>query len=140
MLTKHPQSPPPSLPSDPVPPPMILSESIVSRSVRSFPRGSAPSPSGFRVSHLHEAVRCPSPSLASQTISIVTRFVNLLVKGRTPSSVTPHLCGASFFACHMKNGGLHPIVVGEVLRCLTSKCLSFAVYTAAFARLAPLQL
>ena len=121
MLTKHRQSPPPSLPTDPVPPPMVLSESIVSRSVRSFPRGSAAGPSGFRVSQLREAVLCPSPSLASQTISILTKFVNLLVKGCTPPSVTPHLCGASLLACHKKNGGLRPIAVGEVLRRLTSK-------------------
>ena len=35
---------------------------------------------------------------------------------------------------------LRPIAVGEVLRRLTSKCLSFAVRSAAFAHLAPLQL
>ena len=109
MLTKHPQAPPPSLPSDPVPPPMDLSESIVSRCVMSFPCGSAPGPSGFRASHLREAVLCPSPSLASQTISILTSFVNLHAKGCTPPSVIPHLCGASLLACHKKNGGLRPI-------------------------------
>ena len=130
MLTKHPQAPPPSLPSDPVLPPMDLSESIVSRCVRSFPSGSAPGPSGFRASHLREAVLCPSPSLASQTISILTKFCQLLAKGRTPPFVIPHLCGASLLACH-KNGGLRPIAVGEVLRRLTSKCLSFAARSAA---------
>ena len=46
MLTKHPQSPPP-LPTDPVPPPMVLSESIVSHSVRSFPRVPLPVPLVF---------------------------------------------------------------------------------------------
>ena len=61
-------------------------------------------------------------------------------QGRTPPSVIPHLCGASLLACHKKNGGLHPIAVGEVLRRLTSKCLSFAACSAAFSRLAPLQL
>ena len=140
MLTKHPQAPPPSLPSDPVPPPMDLSESIVSHCVRSFPRGSAPGPSDFRASHLREAVLCPSPSLASQIISILTSFVNLLAKGRTPPFVIPHLYGASLLACHKKNGGLHPIAVGEVLCRLSSKCLSFAARSAPFAYLAPLQL
>ena len=141
MLTKHPQSPPPSLPTDPVPPPMVLSECIVSRSVRSFPRSSTPGPSGFRVSYLRQAVLCPSPNLASQTISILTKFVNLLVKGCTPLLLPgPHLCGASLLVCHKKNGGLRPIAVGEVLRRLTSKCLSFAVHSVAFSRLAPLQL
>ena len=47
MLTKHPQSPPPSLPTDPVPPPMVLSESIVSCSVRSFPVVPLPAPLVF---------------------------------------------------------------------------------------------
>ena len=39
MLEKHPQVPPPTLPSGPAPPPLILSESVVKRGVRSFSNG-----------------------------------------------------------------------------------------------------
>ena len=38
MLAKHPQNPPPSLPSDPAPPPPEISEALVLKAVRSFLR------------------------------------------------------------------------------------------------------
>ena len=53
-------------------------------------------------------------------------------------AVTPYLCGASLFPCK-KDGGLHPIAVGEVLRRLTSKCVAKAVQSEAIRVLAPLQ-
>ena len=52
MLLKHPQTAPPTLPSGPVPPPITLSESGVLKGARSFPKGSAPGPSGLRPSHI----------------------------------------------------------------------------------------
>ena len=41
-----------------------------------------------------------------------------------PSLSCPHLCGATLLASHKKSGGFRPIAIGEVLRRLTSKCLS----------------
>ena len=61
MLTKHPQSASASLPPGPMPPSVSVPESTVRKGVRSFPNGSAPSPSGLCPSHLREAVGCPSP-------------------------------------------------------------------------------
>ena len=65
--------------------------------------------------------------------------VNLLCAGRAPSCILPYLCGASLLACKKKGGGLHPIAVGEVLRHLTSKCVSRAVQAEAISALSPLQ-
>ena len=42
--------------------------------------------------------------------------MDLLASGRAPSVITPHLCGATLLASKKKNGGHHPIAVGEVLR------------------------
>ena len=78
MQAKHPQSPPVYPPPGPVPPPIVLHEAAIRKGVLSFPRGSAPGPSGLRPSHLHEATTCPSPDLADQLLSTLTRFVNLL--------------------------------------------------------------
>ena len=50
-----------------------------------------------------------------------------------------HLCGAILFSCKKKGGGLRPIAVGEVLRKLTSKCISRVVHSEAFRTLTPLQ-
>ena len=52
MLSKHPQAPPPSLPSGTPPSPPQLSEKVILRQVKSFPNGSAPGPSGLRPSNL----------------------------------------------------------------------------------------
>ena len=54
--------------------------------------------------------------------------------------MVPHLCGAILFASKKTNGGLRPIAVGEVLRRLTSKCVSRAVCGDAVKFLTPLQL
>ena len=140
MLLKHPQTAPPTLPSGPVPPPISLSESGVLKGARSFPKGSAPGPSGLRPSHIRETVRCPSPDQASQLLTSLTRFVNVMAAGRTPPSIIPHLCGASLLALKKKTGGHQPIAVGEVLRRLVSKCLANQTRDAATSILAPLQL
>ena len=66
-------------------------------------------------------------------------MVNLLCAGRAPPTILPYLCGATLLACNKKNGGLRPIAVGEVLRRLTSKCVSRAVHTDATEVLSPLQ-
>ena len=140
MLAKHPQSPPPSLPSSPPSSPPLIPDALVFGAVRSFPAGSAPGPSGLQVSHLKEAVFCPSLSYATQAIRALTDIVRTLSAGEIPSEVVPHLCGAHLLAAQKKSGGLRPIAVGEVLRRLTSKCLSWAVCPAAIRSLSPLKL
>lgn len=106
----------------------------------SFPKGSAPGPSGLCPSHLREAVRCPSPDQATCLLSSLTTFVNLLAAGCTPTNVAPHLYGASLLASKKKSGSHHPIVVGEVLRRLVSKCLFFHSRVAINSLFTPLQL
>ena len=140
MRAKHPQSPPVNPPLGPVPSPIILHDAIVRKSVLSFPRGSAPGPSGLRPSHLREAITCPSPDLAEQFLSSLTKFVNLLASGQAPKSIVPHLCGATLLPCRKKSGGHRPIAIGEVLRRLVSKCLAFHTRQDAVSHFYPLQL
>ena len=54
--------------------------------------------------------------------------------------VVLHLCGVTLLANREKDGGHCPIAVEEVLRRLTSKCLSRAVLADALQILTPLQL
>ena len=115
MLSKHPQAPPPSLPSGTPPSPSQLSEKVILRQVKSFPNGSAPGPSGLRPSHLREAVLCPSPDRSNQILSSLSCFTNLLASGGVPPPIQPYLCGATLLACRKKSGGHRPIAVGEVL-------------------------
>uniref|UniRef100_A0A1X7SVN2 Reverse transcriptase domain-containing protein n=1 Tax=Amphimedon queenslandica TaxID=400682 RepID=A0A1X7SVN2_AMPQE len=124
-----PPSPPPLLPtlfSPPLPSPSLTPAAVL-QAVRSFPLDTAPGPTGLRASHIKEAVCCPSPCRAQSTLQQLTLFVVFLSSGDCPSSVIPHLCGATLLASLKKSGGLRPIAVGEVLRRLTSKCLSSLV-------------
>ena len=139
MLAKHPQVSPPQIPLDPAPLPADISEGDVLRALKLFPDGSAPGPSGCRANHLKEAVLCPSPDRSAFALRVLTEMVKLLCAGDTPAEVVPYLCGATILACQKKGGGLRPIAVGEVLRRLSSKCLSQAVQSDAFRSLTPLQ-
>ena len=128
---------PPPIPPDPTPSPPNISDQDVLRALKSFPSGSAPGPSSLRANHLKEAVLCPSPDRAAQAIRALSGVVRLLAAGCAPQEVIPHLCGATLLACVKKSGGLRPIAVGEVLRRLTSKCLSRAVQEVAISTLSP---
>ena len=139
MLLKHPQTPPPTLPLSPLPQSIPMTEQIVAKAMCSFPSDSAPGPSLFHANHFKEAVFCPSQDLGNRALRVISATVSLLCDGRAPPEVIPHLCGASLLACHKKGGGYQPIAVGEVLRRLTSKCLSRCVQSSAFSVLTPLQ-
>ena len=139
MLAKHPQANSPPTPTDPAPPPVQVAEVDVIKVLKSFPNGSTPGPSSFRANHFKEAVFCLSPDRANNAIQVLLGVVNLLCAGRAPPEVVPHLCGASLFACKKKGGGLRPIAVREILRRLTSKCISQGVQAEAFCVLTPLQ-
>ena len=65
--------------------------------------------------------------LLCQYCSRSFKVFDLLSSGVVPSEVISHLCGASRLALRKKNGGLQPIAVGEVMRRLTSKCISQVV-------------
>ena len=73
------------------------------------------------------------------SLEALTSTVNLLAADLAPREVIPHLCGAFFLAMKKKGVGHRPIAVGEVLRRLTSKCLSTAVRAEVIRILTPLQ-
>ena len=100
----------------------------------------SPGPSGLRASHLKEGITCPSPPTKSNLLTMLTSFINLLCRGEVPTEVTPHLCGALLLATKKKSGGFHPIVVGEVIRCLASECVAQSIRQSAIDHLSPLQL
>ena len=110
---------------------------LIISALRSFPVNSAPGPSSLRANHLKEAVFCPPPILVSRALNYLVDVVNILAAGLAPSFISPYLCAASLLALKKKDGGLHPIAVGEVLRHLTSECVSQAVQSEAISILSP---
>ncbi len=100
MLSKHPQVPSPGIPPGPTPSPIKLSESTVSKGVKSFPPGSAPAYA------LATSVRL---SFSRHQIMLLFSLTSLVASGRAPPTIVPHLCGATLIAIRKKCGGLRPI-------------------------------
>ena len=75
-----------------------------------------------------------------KALASLTKVVNLMAAGRVPESVTPFLCGARLHAARKKDGGIRPIAVGNILRRLVSKLVSYELAFKASKKLAPHQL
>jgi len=74
------------------------------------------------------------PDHANLLLSALTKLTHLLAARETPPPVQPHLCGTTLLACPSH----HPITVGEVFKCLTSKCLAIISRPLAFSTRTPL--
>ena len=123
---KHPRGPHPSLPISSSPPVnhVLPHDFHILSVLHSFSKGTACGPSGLHIQHLLDAaqVHLPTPICSS-----LRGVVDILASGRAPVSVSKFLAGGSLTALVRNKEGrpldIHPIVVGEALRCLTGKCL-----------------
>ena len=52
----------------------------------------------------------------------MTAFVNQSLNGYLPRILQPYMCGGRLIPIIKKDGGVRPLVVGEFLRALVSKC------------------
>ena len=93
---------------------------MVFDAIRSFPRDSAPGPSGLRVQHLLDAL---TPARRTTVLEQLAACILTLARGDVPLSIAPFLAGASLMALEKKSGGLRPIAVGKVLRRIVGKVL-----------------
>ena len=139
MKAKHPQSPPPTIPTTD-----ILAQSFspqeVSDAAKSFHKGSAAGPSGFRPEHLTVVLKGSPPNRSGRAETQLTRVINAMAKGKLPATVTPYICGARLHAGIKKDGKLRPIAVGNLLRRLTSKAMVRALQGKMKGLLSPHQL
>ena len=133
LRAKHPRAQPARAALLPLGPPArtdvpdIAAADVVA-AVRSFRRGSAAGPSGLRGDHLREAL---SSAHGDEVAAHLAEVVQLLA---------PHIAGAALHALPKRGGDVRPIIVGETLRRLASKCLCQAVREPAQQWLSPLQL
>ena len=96
----------------------------------SFPKGSAAGPSGFRPSHLREALLCGASEVESSVLNTLTDFVNLCASGTLPVEITQVVLAATLIPFRKNSardvsivGGVRPIASGETLRRLVAKCV-----------------
>jgi len=123
-------------PLGPAGPAPSLAEADVKEGVLSFPRGSAPGPSGLRAQHLQDAVRSFQGDVVCSNL---TALVNVLASGSAPLQIQPFLAGASLVALPKRDGGVRPVAVGECLRRLVGKTLIRSLQGDARRALWPLQ-
>ena len=141
LQQKHPASQPdPSLAETTGLPPITVSEEEIVRAIKSFPNDSAGGPDGLRPQHLKDMTGPTTNGGAQALISALSRFVTVVLQGKTPTSIRPFFFGASLTALTKKEGGIRPIAVGCTLRRLAAKVAGFRVRDKMAALLAPRQL
>ena len=83
-------------------------EPLVKDAISSFPRSSAPGPSGLRASHLQDALR--RPGRGAPLVSAIARFCHMWAHGLIPEEMAPVLCGAKLTPLRKKDSGLGPLL------------------------------
>ena len=137
---RHPDSSIPPL-TDPMDLPIItVSEEEIIRAIRSFPNDSAGGSDGLRPQHLKDMTIPATTGGAQSLISALSRFITVVLQGKTPTSICPFFYGASLTALTKKEGGIRPIAVGCTLRRLAAKVAGCRVRDKMAALLAPCQL
>ena len=106
----------------------------------SFPVASGAGPSKPSPDHLREALRGITPMKLEYLIKAITDTVNLLAAGKVIHNIAQYFCGANLYPLKKKDGGIRPILVGETLRRLVSKCLNSSVKKEAEMLFSPTQL
>ena len=119
-------------------PGLQVSETVVYRSVLSFPSGSAGGLDSLRPQHLKDLLACPT--IGNSLLSGLTEFINFVLAGGIPTAAAPSFFGAFLVALNKKDGGVRPIAVGSTLRRLASKAACAWITKEVTADLIPLQL
>ena len=103
-----------------------ITDHLVLKALKAFPKGSSPGGFQLRAQHLLDAVSGFTAPVSQDCLHQLTCLVNFLLSGKAPRLVAPWLCGAPITALHKKNGGVRPIAVCETIRRLVSRvcCLS----------------
>ena len=78
------------------------------------------------------------PHIAANITKALTKVVNLFASGMAATGAAKYCVGAKLFDANKKDGGIRPIAVGVVMRCLVSKCFAYSLSNKAAELLAPL--
>jgi len=119
---KHPYKPPPSMSTTLFfEAPLVVEVDTVLKYIKSFPKGTSCSRDGLRAQHLLDALCGEGSAVARDLLCAITLVVNLWLGGRCPLSLTEFVASAPLTPLLKLDGGICPIAVGTIWRCLVSK-------------------
>ncbi|GJV14006.1 hypothetical protein Tco_1359329 [Tanacetum coccineum] len=122
LKTKHPFMFAPSLPDLHIDHhPLIASQDVVLDKIKSFPRGTSYGYDGLRAQHLMDCLSGAAVAISDELVSSITQVVNLFLEGKCPMMLGEYIASALLTPLVKPGGGICPIVVGTVWRCLVSK-------------------
>ena len=125
ILKRHPKGPvllDADLPD--LTPAITVTDHLVLKALKAFPKGSSPGGFQLRAQHLLDAVSGFTAPVSQDCLHQLTCLVNFLLFGKAPRLMAPWLCGAPITALHKKNGGVRPIAVCETIRRLVSRVVA----------------
>ena len=132
--SKHPSAPLPSIKELPVGASFSVQPKQVLKQLHSFSKGSAGGRSGWRVGHFLELCQF------QEFLTLFTDVINLFLSARVPLEINQLLVSGKLVPILKKDGGIRPVVVGEVFRRLLSKLCVAHIYYDSLEYLQPLQL
>ena len=122
LKDKHPDMPPPVLPSILLAEPALLvDKDCVVGCIKSFPKGTSCGRDGLRAQHLLDAMCGEGSATASGLASAITDVVNLWLGGNCPRFLAEFVASAPLTPLLKPDNGIRPIVVGAIWRRLVSK-------------------
>ncbi|GKA07179.1 putative reverse transcriptase domain-containing protein [Tanacetum coccineum] len=122
LKTKHPFMSAPSLPDSHIDHhPLIASQDVVLDKIKSFPQGTSCGRDGLRAQHLMHCLSGATVAISDDLVSSITQVVNLFLKGKCPTVLGGYIASAPLTPLVKPGGGIRPIAVGTIWRCLVSK-------------------
>jgi len=128
--------PEPLFDPDDAPEPICITPQDIERMIKSFPRNSAPGPSGWTFEMIRDA--CANDELNK---ALFARLFTRIANGDIPAALTPYLLVAELIpACKAQGKGVRPIAIGEAFYRAVCSHVVALVAPAVSKQLLPLQL
>ena len=100
-----------------------VSPEEVLKAIKGAAEGLSPGPSGQRYEHLKQCISLPSKQLVQDLLASLATLFSAMANTELPNLLRPYLCSGSLIPANKKDGGIRPIVLGDVMASLCSKIL-----------------
>ena len=101
--------------------PLNVSTTYIEKAIRSFNSGSAAGPDKHSPQHLKELTSKQTGEAGARLLQALAALANVMLAGKVPQDILSVLYGANLVALSKPGGGIRPIAVGNILRCLVAK-------------------